>query len=360
MRFKVLREQLFEIEAPVKRRVSLYEPAGSMAIFGGGYWGEKCIATVSRIAPQIILHVVEPNKGIWPDLKNRFPQIWLHQDPSFLETNPGVSMALVAVPPRLHGSLTTMLLDRGIHVLLEKPFHLSQDEMAQARKFVSRGIKLSAGYLYLHHRSVQAVKEAIETGRYGRLLFVDSTRHSFGAFRRDVGVVRDLAVHDISIAQFLFGLEIPAVTGLVQRFPLSTGFFGEVECELIFSGGGRFRLSASQMRPERIRRIVFFFERTVLVFDESDSEKPLRAYKPAFELMEHQTEVPNDEYPKLTFVSPVEDFSKFSKPLDLSIISFIEAVNNDGEIAVGIEIASAVNSTVEAIEAAAENSLGST
>src|SRR5689334_20581958 len=110
----------------------------------------------------------------------------------------GVDAVTIAAPTHLHRDIALVCIERGIHVLVEKPIASSVEEgleiIAAARR---AGVTLMAGHVERFNPAVQAIKEAL---RDEDILSIAITRVGpFPPRMSNVGVVIDLAVHDIDL-----------------------------------------------------------------------------------------------------------------------------------------------------------------
>lgn len=115
----------------------------------------------------------------------------------------------VSVPTVFHLSAALALAEGKIPTLLEKPVAASLDESLQIMAAYAKSKTLcTVGHIERFNPSLQILKNKIEEGVIGRPLQISSTR--MGPFPHrinDVGVVRDLASHDIDLAMWLTGLK---------------------------------------------------------------------------------------------------------------------------------------------------------
>jgi hypothetical protein len=119
----------------------------------------------------------------------------------------GVDAISIAAPTHLHRSIALAAIGRGVHVLVEKPITSSVEEgreiIAAARR---AGVTLMVGHVERFNPAVQAIKEAI---REEDILSIAITRVGpFPPRMSNVGVVIDLAVHDIDLISWFTGSEI--------------------------------------------------------------------------------------------------------------------------------------------------------
>src|SRR5947209_7727721 len=122
----------------------------------------------------------------------------------------GVDAVTIAAPTHLHRDIALVCIERGIHVLVEKPIASSVEEgreiIAAARR---AGVTLMAGHVERFNPAVQAIKSAI---RGEDILSIAITRVGpFPPRMSNVGVVIDLAVHDIDLIRWFTDSEITEV-----------------------------------------------------------------------------------------------------------------------------------------------------
>jgi len=119
----------------------------------------------------------------------------------------GVDAVTIAAPTHLHHDIALDCIGRGIHVLVEKPIASSVEEgnaiIAAARR---KGVTLMVGHVERFNPAVQAIKKAIEGED---ILSIAITRVGpFPPRMSNVGVVIDLAVHDIDLIRWFTDSDI--------------------------------------------------------------------------------------------------------------------------------------------------------
>jgi UDP-N-acetylglucosamine 3-dehydrogenase len=122
----------------------------------------------------------------------------------------GVDAISIAAPTHFHRDIALTCIANGIHVMVEKPIASSADEgreiIAAARR---AGVQLMVGHVERFNPAVQAIKDAI---RNEEILSIAITRVGpFPPRMSNVGVVIDLAVHDIDLISWFTGSEIVEV-----------------------------------------------------------------------------------------------------------------------------------------------------
>ena len=122
----------------------------------------------------------------------------------------GVDAVTIAAPTHLHREIALACVDRGVHVLVEKPIASSVEEGRDIITAARRaGLTLMVGHVERFNPAVQAIKEAI---RGEDILSIAITRVGpFPPRMSNVGVVIDLAVHDIDLISWFTDSDIVEV-----------------------------------------------------------------------------------------------------------------------------------------------------
>jgi UDP-N-acetylglucosamine 3-dehydrogenase len=117
----------------------------------------------------------------------------------------GVDYAMVAAPTALHEAIGLELAEAGIHALIEKP--LATNTPAAERltlAFAARGLVGAVGHIERYNPALQQMRKRLEAGDLGAVYQITTRRQSpFPARIADVGVIKDLATHDIDLTAWV-------------------------------------------------------------------------------------------------------------------------------------------------------------
>ena len=117
----------------------------------------------------------------------------------------GLDYCMVAVPTVYHEEVALALADAGVHTMIEKP--LAQDTPAAekiAQAFLSAGLVGAVGHIERYNPSLQQARARLEDGELGDVYQIVTRRQGpFPARIADVGVVKDLATHDIDLTSWV-------------------------------------------------------------------------------------------------------------------------------------------------------------
>ncbi|RJO66630.1 MAG: gfo/Idh/MocA family oxidoreductase [Myxococcales bacterium] len=166
---------------------------------------------------------------------------------------------IVAVPPELHRPVATDCFEHGVPVLLEKPIAHSLDDAAAIVAAAERtGAACLVGHIERFNPVVRKAREFIASGQVGTPYLCNTRRN--GPFpsrllHTHVGVLVDLAVHDVDIVQYLTGTTITEVQAMFIR-TTHREIFGKV----LFRGRADVAgsMEFSWISPQKIREIQLF------------------------------------------------------------------------------------------------------
>jgi predicted dehydrogenase len=120
---------------------------------------------------------------------------------------------IIAVPTLDHLTVALQVIQRKIHLLIEKPIAFSVDEGQQIITAAEQAsVQLMVGHIERFNPAVIALKAHLADGELGRVFQIDARRQGpFPARVKDVGVVIDLAVHDLDVMRYVSGAEVARV-----------------------------------------------------------------------------------------------------------------------------------------------------
>ena len=173
-----------------------------------------------------------------------------------------LDLVSVAAPTSLHHDLTVAALNAGAHVLVEKPIAATRAEaegMMAAAADADR--LLSVGHIERFNPAVVELRRRLQDGELGRIFQVTATR--LGPFPdriRDVGVVVDLAPHDLDVMRFLLGADpVRLYAETEQR--IHTDHEDLFVGVLKFANGAVGLLNINWLTPTKLRTITVTGER---------------------------------------------------------------------------------------------------
>ena len=129
----------------------------------------------------------------------------------------GIDYAVVALPTVLHESAAQALADAGVHAMIEKPL-APEPEAARriATRFAEVGLVGAVGHIERFNPALRELRARLEQGELGDIYQVQTRRQGpFPARIADVGVVKDLATHDIDLTAWMTRSEYTSIAAQV-------------------------------------------------------------------------------------------------------------------------------------------------
>ena len=173
--------------------------------------------------------------------------------PSLEDLLDRVEAAVIAVPTTEHAAVALAALERGTHLLIEKPIASTLEE---ADRIVAAadaaGTLVATGHVERFNAALRACEPYLDVPR-----FVESHRLApFAGRGTDVAVVLDLMIHDIDLVLSVVGSEVSSVRAV--GVPILTPSVDIANARLEFADGGVANITASRVSMERTRKIRFF------------------------------------------------------------------------------------------------------
>jgi predicted dehydrogenase len=117
----------------------------------------------------------------------------------------GLDYCMVAVPTIYHTPIGLALANAGVHAMIEKPLaHDTPSARLLADAFEAKGLVGAVGHIERYNPALQSARARLEAGELGTVYQVATRRQGpFPARIADVGVVKDLATHDIDLTAWV-------------------------------------------------------------------------------------------------------------------------------------------------------------
>ncbi|MGI8926063.1 MAG: Gfo/Idh/MocA family oxidoreductase [Tepidiformaceae bacterium] len=174
----------------------------------------------------------------------------------------------IVVPTGLHEAVALEVIAAGVHLLVEKPIAASVPSAERiAAAAVAAGVILSVGHIERFNPAIGELKRRLDAGQGGRVLQVRARRVGPFPHRiRDVGVIHDLAPHDIDIMRYLLGDEVERVYA-EARSHINTGNEDLFVGMLRFRNGALGLLDINWLTPTKERTLTVLCEKGMFAAD---------------------------------------------------------------------------------------------
>jgi len=177
----------------------------NIALIGYGYWGPNVAKNIFA-NKRLSLHTICDQKQARLE---KARSVYIEQcryelDYGKVLQNPEIQAVAVAVETSGHFRIVKEALHAGKHVYVEKPFTSTVGEaeelvlLAAAKQCV-----IHVDHIMVYHPCIRKIRELIVAHELGDLLYIDAMRMNLGQIKKDVSAMADLAVHDLSIIDYL-------------------------------------------------------------------------------------------------------------------------------------------------------------
>ncbi|WP_240181897.1 Gfo/Idh/MocA family oxidoreductase [Nocardioides sp. 616] len=251
-----------------------------VAVVGAGYWGPNLIRNFRSSTDWDLVAVCDLDVARAHSVLGARSGVAVTASLEEVLARDDVDAIAIATPARTHQGIALAALRAGKHVLVEKPL---ADSVANGTAMVElarkQGLVLMADHTYCYTPAVLKIRELVEAGELGDILFIDSVRINLGLVQPDVDVFWDLAPHDLSILDFVIpgGLE-PTGVAAQGADPLGAGKSCVGYLSLPLVGGAMAHVHVNWLSPTKIRQMVISGTRRTLVWDDLNPQQRLSVY----------------------------------------------------------------------------------
>jgi predicted dehydrogenase len=220
----------------------------------------------------------------------RYPAAEQTTDYKVVLADPAVDAVVIATPVWTHFSFAQQALEAGKHVLVEKPLTANVAEAEQLVELADRkGLTLMVDHTFIYTGAVRKIKEIVQSGDLGDLLYFDATRINLGLFQNDINVVWDLAPHDLAIMDFVIDRQ-PTAVAATGSCHIKKGIENIAYVLLLFPDEFIAHFHFNWLSPVKIRHTLIAGSRKMVVFDDIEPTEKIRVYDSGVTATRKETE----------------------------------------------------------------------
>lgn len=249
-----------------------------VAIIGYGYWGRNVLLAVLKSDFFELACVFDEDYSQIQAAK----QIYDFQEYSSFEAilkDRTIEAVMIITPPQTHFSLAKQALEAHKHTFVEKPLSTSLQECQILYDLAhQQHCILHCDHIFLYSPAVQWLKAHLQD--FGEIIYLQARRINLGLFQTNVDVIWDLAIHDLAILDYLFGLEI------ISHHTLRTHYrhfcaLADIHLELKNPNANQntnnthinANINVSWLSPIKVRELIIGGEKKTAIYDETKKDK---------------------------------------------------------------------------------------
>lgn len=262
-----------------------------VGVIGYGYWGPNLVRNFMAAPGSMVARVCDMRAERLAPLQRLYPGIKTCNQATDLINDPQIDAVVIATPVSSHFELAMAALKAGKHVLVEKPLAANCE---QARQLIdeaaARKLVLLVDHTFVYTDAVRMIHKLIASNELGDIYYYDAVRVNLGLFQHDVNVVWDLAIHDLSIMDFVLPNKPVAIsaTGIshIPGQPENVAYI-----TLFFSGAQIAHVHVNWLTPVKVRHTLIGGSEKMILYDDLDPSEKVKIYHKGVRVTPRQEDV---------------------------------------------------------------------
>ncbi len=260
----------------------------NIGLIGIGYWGPNLFRNLFESKIFKVKYVCDLDKNKLKKINSIDKNIIKTSNYKDLISDKSIDAVFIATPVNTHFELAKVCLNANKHVFIEKP--LSDDKkkceilIELAKK---KSLSLFVDHTFLYTPAVMEIKKISQKRNFGKLIYYDSTRINLGLIQNDINVLWDLAVHDISILNFLKNEKPSQVSCIGHKYISSkpeTSAFLTIKYKSNFIA----HINVNWLSPVKIRKTILGGSKKMIVYDDLEPSDKLKIYNKGIDVIKKE------------------------------------------------------------------------
>lgn len=247
-----------------------------IAVAGTGYWGKNLVRNFHELG---CLHAVcDSDPQNLNSARSQSPSVKCLDNYDDVLNDKDIDAVVISTPAATHYEMTKAAILAGKDIFVEKPLALNISEAKELVELTKTHKRiLMVDHLLQYHPAVIKLKELIDEGRLGKILYLYSNRLNIGRLRTTENILWSFAPHDISV-----------ILSLVNKMPISVKVFGEAYLQdgvydttitdLTFGDRLKAHIYVSWLHPFKEQKLVVIGNYGMAVFNDVEPEEKLTFY----------------------------------------------------------------------------------
>lgn len=258
----------------------------NVGVIGCGYWGPNLIRNFWGLPESDVKMVCDVDKKRLDHMRKLY-HVNTNSDFEKIIKDEDIHAVAIATPVFSHFGLAKKSLLAGKHTFIEKPMCATVE---QGKELIDLAVKnnlvLMTGHTFIYSAPVKKIKEIVDSGEIGELIYISSQRLNLGLFQKDINVAWDLAPHDISIILYVMG-KSPASVNCQGKSHINGKIEDVTNMSLNFPNGGFATILSSWLDPNKIRRMTFVGSKKMILYDDNKPLEKIRIYDKHVQIPDH-------------------------------------------------------------------------
>lgn len=245
-----------------------------IALIGYGYWGPNIARNLNRSKKADLYAICDVSERNLEKARSIFGESVKYVK-DYHEVIDEVDAFCIALRQDVGHPIAVELLKLKKHLFMEKPLAKSTEQVKELGKLSEEyGVTLHVDHIMVFHPIIRYIKNMIDTGELGELLYFDVGRMNLGPhIKNDINAMWDLAVHDLAVLDYLCGgMEAKRVTaaGLAHFGQSEELTYLNVEYDGIIAS-----VRSSWISPVKERKMIIAGTKKMVIFDDLQLDEKL-------------------------------------------------------------------------------------
>lgn len=249
-----------------------------VGVIGYGYWGPNLVRNFMEAPGSNVVAVADLRGERLAQVNVRYPSIRTTTDCRELFDDTSIDAIVIATPVSSHFDLAMAALKADKHVLVEKPLAATSEQSIQLIEEAERRKKvLMVDHTFVYTSAVRKIRELITSNALGDIYYYDAVRVNLGLFQHDVNVIWDLAIHDLSVMDYVLPTKATAVsaTGIshIAGQPENVAYI-----TLFFDAPQIAHVHVNWLTPVKVRHTLIGGSEKMILYDDLDPSEKVKVY----------------------------------------------------------------------------------
>ncbi len=248
------------------------------AVVGCGYWGPNFVRNLHELDEAVVTWICDKDDARLEKIGRRYPKVQRTTRFEDVLAAKDVDAVVIATPVSTHFALGMAAIEAGKHVLIEKPLASTAD---QARALIdaaqARGVVAAVDHTFVYTAAVRKIRSLLDDGTVGELCYIDSVRVNLGLFQPDVNVIWDLAVHDLSIIDYVIGNGLPTSVSATGAAHLGTQE-NLAYISLAYPNNLIAHVHVNWLAPVKVRQMLVGGTQRMIIYDDVEPSEKIKVY----------------------------------------------------------------------------------
>ena len=234
-----------------------------ICLIGYGYWGKN----LARVFGKDLVAICDNDQNNLNKAKKLYDVKYFSDKDELYQSDLDYDTVAIATKADTHFELATIFLIAGKNIWLEKPACIKTKDIEYLTK-IRKDSKVFVDHTFVYHPAIQKIKSL----DIGTPLYYDSHRISLGLFQKDVDAILDLAIHDLSILDYLYPDLVLDKKSIIKNNHINDKANQSI-LNLKFTNNFTATINVNWVSPVKKREIILAGSNSSIIFDDISVEK---------------------------------------------------------------------------------------